>query len=542
MINKYRTGWMIALIALLLVMTACSGNSGNNGSTAPAGSDSAQSPQAEQPQKPITLTFFDKNTGDQFNNPVALEITKRTGITFQIQQPTGNPEEKLNLMLTSNELPDIVLMDRRSDIVNKYIAAGALIPLDDLIKEHGSNITAMYGDVLNKSRYKDGKNYYLNNWYGLDPDPNWSINMRLDILKEFGYGDKAEKGESFTQDEFVDLLRKFKEKYPKVDGKASIPFTMNSEHMPTVVGTFKGMYGMKLYYEHDGKLELDVRDPRYLEMMKFINSLQREGLFDQEWAVNKTQIYDQKAASERVFATGGGIPSEANRLLREKHGEDTDKQFYAFKVTAPGVDASQTTFGPRSSLGWDAIGITVANKHPVETIKLMDFLASEEGQYLLQWGIEGVHWDLTDGKHTPRPEVLQGFRDNWNEYAKTTGIRKWTWFIKNGFGEDGTPYDLAAKYNRDKVSEHALKSMEGSTWDTSLYDNLGPDGGTPDALIEQKVTDLVNQGFTSMAYAESPDELQQIYDKMLNNLKSNNAGKIEEIYTANYTERLNLWK
>jgi putative aldouronate transport system substrate-binding protein len=41
---------------------------------------------------------------------------------------------------------------------------------------------------------------------GTDPDPGWSINMRMDILKEFGYGEKAEKGESFTQAEFVDLL------------------------------------------------------------------------------------------------------------------------------------------------------------------------------------------------------------------------------------------------------------------------------------------------------------------------------------------------
>jgi putative aldouronate transport system substrate-binding protein len=549
MLKTRKFGWLAAMLALILLISACSGNSNPDSSSAAnesaataSESKAAGSSESEPPKETITLTFFDKNTGDQFNNPVAQEITKRTGITFEIQQPTGNPEEKLNLMLTSNDLPDIVLMDRRSDIVNKYIAAGALIPLNDLIEQYGSNITKMYGDVLNKSRYKDGQNYYLNNWYGMDPDPGWSINMRIDILKEFGYGEKAEKGESFTQAEFVDLLRKFKEKYPQVNGKDSIPFTMNADHMPTVVGTFKGMYGMKSYYEHDGKLELDVRHPRYLEMIKFINSLQTEGLLDKEWAVNKTQIYDQKLTSERVFSSGGGQPSEPNRLLREQFGEDTDKQFYAFKVVAPDVDPSQTTYGPRSSLGWDAIGITVANDHPEETIKMMDFLVSEEGQYLLQWGLEGQHWDMVDGKHTPRPEVLQGFTDNWNEFSKETGIRKWTWFMKNGFGEDGTPYDLAAKYNRDTIGAHALISMKDSTWDTSIYDNLGPVGGTPDALIEQKVKDLVDKAFTTMTYAESTAELEQAYNKLISNLKANNAEKIEQIYTDNYVERVNLWK
>ncbi|WP_214626877.1 extracellular solute-binding protein [Paenibacillus agaridevorans] len=518
---------------LLLSVSACSGgkNEPSNGNGNTPG-DSG----------PITLTFFDKNTGDLFTNPVAEEITKRTGVKIEIQQPTGDPSEKLNLMLTSNTLPDIVLMDRRSDIVNRYIAAKAIIPLNDLIDQHGPNIKEMYGDVLNKSRHSDGNNYYLNNWYGMDPDPGWSFNMRADILKELGYGDRIESGESFTQEEFVDLLKQFKEKYPQVDGKSSIPLTFNADHMPTVVGTFKAMFGMKSYYESDGQIGLEVREPRYKEMMGFINDLQALALLDNEWAINKTQIFDQKVSSERVFAVGGGEPLEPNRLLREKYGEDTDKQFLAFKVTAPGVDPSATTYGPRSSLGWDAIAITAANKHPEQTIKFMDFLASEEGQYLLMWGLEGEHWEMVDGKHKPFPEVLQGFKDNWNEYSKQTGIRKWTWFVKNGNGSDGTPLDLVAKYERNAYNQHAIKSMKDSTWDTAIYDNLGPGGGTPDALNEQKIKDLLSQGFTQLAYAESKDEFEALYAKLMKDLEDNNAPRIEQIYTENYKKQMELWK
>ena len=176
---------------------------------------------------------------------------------IEIQQPTGNPDEKLNLMLVSGDLPDIALIDRREATLNKYIAGGALIPLNDLIDEYAPNIKKRYGDVLSKSVYEDGKNYYLNNWYGLDPDPNWAINMRMDVLEEFGYGERAKAGDSFTQDEFLDLLRKFKAKYPDVDGKPSIPMTVNADQMPAIIGSFKAMYGMKTYYEHDGRLEFD---------------------------------------------------------------------------------------------------------------------------------------------------------------------------------------------------------------------------------------------------------------------------------------------
>jgi spermidine/putrescine-binding protein len=48
---------------------------------------------AETSKEPITLTLFDKNTGDAFTNPVSLEIVKRTGISIEVQQPTGNPDE-----------------------------------------------------------------------------------------------------------------------------------------------------------------------------------------------------------------------------------------------------------------------------------------------------------------------------------------------------------------------------------------------------------------------------------------------------------------
>ncbi|SDW99158.1 extracellular solute-binding protein [Paenibacillus sp. CF384] len=540
---------LAGVLASIMLLSACNTgnkNAGNNASEGEksneASNETSSAGSNNTPKKPITLTLFDKNVGDPFTNPVAKEITERTGVTIEIQQPTGNPDEKLNLMLVSGDLPDIALIDRRVATLNKYIAGGALIPLNDLIDKYAPNIKKRYGDVLSKSVYEDGKNYYLNNWYGLDPDPNWAISMRMDVLEEFGYGERAKAGDSFTQQEFLDLLRKFKEKYPSVDGKPSIPMTVNAEQMPAIIGSFKAMYGMKTYYEHDGRLEFIVRDPRYLEMIKYINTLYTEGLLDREWGINKAQNFEQKTASGRVFATGGGIVNEANNAFRTQYGKDTNQLFYAFKVTAPGVDPEKTTYGPRSSLGWDGVGITVANKHPEETIKFLDFLASEEGQYLLMWGKEGMNWTMENGVHVPKQEALDAISKDWAEFSKTTGARKWTWMIRNGLGEDGTPYDLMFRYNRDNVNQHALKSMAGSTWDTALYDDLGPKGGTPDALSEQKIKDIMDNGFSAMVYATSNDEIDGMYIKMIAEIDANSAVKIEDIYSTNYKARMALYQ
>ena len=528
------------LLACMLTASTLLAGCGS-GSAQEAGGDTADSEKAEEAE-PITLTFFDKNTGDTFDDPVAQEIMERTGVKIEVQQPTGNPEEKLNLMLASGDLPDIVLMDRRSDIVNKYIAAGALIPLNDLIDQYGPDIAEMYGDTLNKSRYEDGKNYYLNNWYGIDPDPDRAIAIRMDVLKELGYGEKAEKGEPFTQEEFRDILTRFRDNYQGEDGQEAIPFTANSDYLSAVLDTFKAMYGMKNYYESgDGSIQFLARDPNYLKMGQYLNSLYLDGLLDREWAVNKEQIFTQKAGSGRVAATVG-LPTDGNKILLQDNGEGTDKQFYMFKVVADGVDPDQTTFSPRSSLGWDAIGITVKNEHPEETIKFLNFLASEEGQYLLMWGIEGKDWDMEGDVHVPRPETLQGFQDDWNNFSKETGIRKWTWCIKNGYGSDGTPYDLAGKYERDAIQTHALTSMANSTWDTAPYDNIGPLAGTEEFLAEQKINDIITTGFTNMVYAETPEQVEEIYYTMIADMDANNAAAVEKIYTENYKERQELWK
>lgn len=53
--------------------------------------------------------------------------------------------------------------------------------------------------------------------------------------------------------------------------------------------------------------------------------------------------------------------------------------------------------------GW---AISYSNKHPVETIKYFDFFFSEEGRRLANFGIEGKHYDMIDGKPIFKPEVL----------------------------------------------------------------------------------------------------------------------------------------
>ena len=83
---------LACVLTVSALFTGCGSgqDSASGGITEAAGGEAAQETESKEP---ITLTFFDKNTGDAFEDPVAQEIMAKTGVKIEVQQPTGNPED-----------------------------------------------------------------------------------------------------------------------------------------------------------------------------------------------------------------------------------------------------------------------------------------------------------------------------------------------------------------------------------------------------------------------------------------------------------------
>lgn len=538
---KKMVALMLGVTMLAAAVTGCGGQ-GDGGSAGAGDAAGAGAEGGASSDGTVTLTFFDKNSGSNtFDDLVARAIQEKTGVTVQVENPTGDPLEKLNLMLTGQNYPDIVLMDRGNEIVNRYIDAGALIPLNDLIDQYGPHIKEMYGEVMTKSVYSDGKNYYLNNWYGVDPDAVAGVLMRKDLLTEIVGEERANSNDPFTQSEYLDILRQFKEKYPTIDGKESIAVTLDAESK-NYEGTLFGMYGMTTYYaDENNNIMHKAKAPRYQDAIGFMNTLYTEGLLDKEWVVNKKEQWTQKLSAGNVFSTFCSYwdPDSANTSLASTVGEDA--KFYSYKVVADGVDPSETKYSGRSTLGWDAIGITSNCQNPEAAIKFIDFLVSEEGQYLMMWGIEGEHWDMVDGKHVPKQEIVDGFKTDFDNTKLETGIRKWTWFIKNGNGTDGSPYDVT-KYETTELTDFANASFgESDRWDTADFTGLEPAGSSPEGLKWQKVKDVYDQNFPKMVNAADSAEANAVYESMLAQMEEAGLSEVEAYMSGQYQDRLKLW-
>ena len=242
--------------------------------------------------------------------------------------------------------------------------------------------------------------------------------------------------------------------------------------------------------------------------------------------------------SGRVFATACAYwdVQEVNAELRKINGEDSF--FACYKVLGDGIKENETTYGGRNSIGWDAIAITDHCTNIDAALKVIDFLASEEGQYLMLWGIEGEDWNYVDGVRTPKEKNVEMFTRDIADAIEKTDIRRWIWFIKNGNGKDGTPYDMMTKYQVSREAELANRRMADDYWDISEFLGLEPENGTEESLMWTKIENIYDKAFPRIIDAESRGEMRSLYYKMLRDMEEEGLSKVEDVWTRNYLKRV----
>ena len=159
------------LLCLLLPLSAGCGQH----SDGPSGPSPASNPSAMSDEKEDVLTLFDKNSDrHMFDDRIAQEIMKRTGVRIQVIDSTADAGEREELMFTYQDYPDMIKVELEA--ITKYQDAGFLVDLSPYLSELPA-VEEMYGDLLNRFRTQDGALYYLGNWYGTDQDAVYGFQM-----------------------------------------------------------------------------------------------------------------------------------------------------------------------------------------------------------------------------------------------------------------------------------------------------------------------------------------------------------------------------
>jgi len=509
---------------------------------------------SKKKQNLTTFTFYSKDNtnNDIFNDEIAHEIEKRTGVTLKIINTPVDSDEAISLMIANADYPDLIYA---KDDLNKLIEACAIVPLDHYIREKGENLKKLYGKQLTKLRNSkyDQKIYTVGTF---DVNENKSdiygnVQIQNAVLKELGYPSIR------TLEEYENAMLAYKNKYPEIAGHKTIGLSLIIDPANWVY-TLSNPANYVLGYQDNGfwivdednaKVTYKFLYPGMETYFKWLNRLYNEDLLDPETFTQSYDVWHAKMSSGYVLGTiypyWNSYTIRTN-LIQNKLQTRT----YAYlPVTADKafLDPALKDYG--YSGGW-GIAISVSCKNPERAFDFLDWYCTDEAQILVNWGIEGKHYYLNEeGKR-----VSVG---NLNE--QEIGIGKWVYpFPQAGSGYVDSTGNILGKTTREQlISGYTIFEKQTlSAYGVELWSDLFP---TPEELgvskygqiwqyvIDSRYTDrltkineYVRTELIKMIMGEEKD-FDSSWKTMQNQILNMNVTEISDELHRMILSKMDLW-
>lgn len=510
----------------------------------------------------INLTFYNKDgKEDPWTDPVAQAITEATGVELTVDYPVTADDQKIALMIAEQSFPDMIYA--KGDAAS-LIDAGALIDLTDLIEEYGPNIKKMYGEELDKLKYseEDPSIYQLSSYAvgGELYKSSGSAQIQWDVLKENDY--KIPN----TLEEFETMIKSYLEAHPQTeDGMDTIGITLSAADWRWMItlGNPSGYIAEgapdngQWLIDEDYNATYKFKSEKVREYYKWLNRMYNEGILDPEFATQTHEDYLAKIASGRVVALfdQDWDYSDAEKVLMADG--KVGKTYAGLPLTMDEETKSPMLMYQGLTTG-QGVGITTACEDPVAAIKFLDYLCSDEGQVLLNWGVEGVHYFVDENGMRYRTEEEIAAANSDSDYKKKTGVGFHNYpFPCYGAGvtdETGNTYTTDSKENVIAEYNEAQKAA-CEAWGVELLVDIFPQAEEFEvpaysavwAYTKPAEFDEIGNILDEVAWSSliscvigSEDEFDANYDAMLDEFESVGVADAEEMLTEIVKERAAL--
>ncbi|WP_077620794.1 ABC transporter substrate-binding protein [Bacillus sinesaloumensis] len=545
--------WTLLLsLVLLVALVGCKDDSAAPTTGSKDGSSSDD-------KDPITITYFNAGSPGKDIKSTDTKIGKlleeETGVTVQMEYLVGDINTKIGTMIASGQYPDLLVPDIAID---KVLEAEAFIPLNELMDEHAPNLKKLYEPYLKQMTADDGNIYFIpfNADQGYLPNPNidqGAFFIQRGVLKEFGYPKIK------TLDEYFDLIEKYAEKYPELDGNKTIGFTsltydwrfMGIENPPMHLAGYPNDGGVIVDMEtHEANVYVDDEiTKRYL---KKLNEENAKGFYDKESFVQNYDEYLAKLSSGRVlgFFDYGWQVAQAENALKEA-GND-DRRYIALPIVFD-EDIKDQYIDPPAFVNNRGIGITTSAKDPVRIIKFLDHMAKEEIQRLFMWGIEGETYEVDENGRYYRTDEQIELTSN-QEFKEEFGFQQFEYYWPRGNGvfSDGNAWeprrqpevaqasytegDLAILKEYDaQVFADLFAEPDERPWYPAWSAEL--EQGSPAQIFDQKKRDLQRKYYPELVLSE-PSKFDAIWDEYVAEFNKLDVDAYEKFMTEVVKKRV----
>jgi len=550
--KKQKSIWAIALLltAALLIFAGCNRGTGATSATT-AGTTT-----------PITFTLYNEDATEDilFNDPIAQEITRRTGVTLKIDRPVGGDQQAVPIMIASGQYPDMIYA--KGDIA-LLIDAGAVIQLDDLIERRGANLKKLYGDLLPRLRNTTADPHiYQVGTYGVHSgmwDTDGIMQIQHAVLKDLGYPRMR------TITDYENALKAYLAKYPTINGRRTIAFSLLIDTWQWYID-LSNPSNYLLGYPDDGQWIVDQNtfeayykflEPNAKLYYQWLNRMYAEGILDPESFTQTEDEWRAKIASGRVLGIAyprWGYGDARTSLINDGMPERTyaylpitwDERFRAASLMDPGYSG-----------GW-GIAISTGCKDPERAFEVLDWWCREDTQVLVNWGLEGINYTVQNGKRVViESERLASISDP--NYERRTGVGRYAYpFPQYGAGYTDSTGNFITRASPESIKQNYLPvevetlTAYGVEMWTDLFPSTASLGVTrhgqawqytlpPD--LNAKTTeadDYIKTALSNIVLGRSQD-FDASWDRILRDLRAMGIEEANKALTDLVKDKVRLW-
>jgi putative aldouronate transport system substrate-binding protein len=514
---------------------------------------------------------------------VVQQVYQKTGVMFRRITPPAEALERLNIMLATDDLPDLInFWD--ATIQQQFVNAGKLLPLDDLMQEHAPNVYNInYANFRDRIRNKaDRKIYFMPGWYlfgtedsGAMPETSTTYVMRTGLLEELGWY----RPDSF--DKITELLKICKERYPEM-----IPLGLalgTQGHLESLNQIGAASYGLTYEASNiilDGdRIKYFTDVPQMKEWYAYLNGLRRAGYLDSESPVMSVEMLKEKVVAGKVYSWFGDGWEIGSAFIgyAESVGSDEQCLWYLF----PRADSSiqKTTYAPYTEgLYTTGLTITKKNKDPARFMKFYEWINTEEGwlnsEGIVNWDFrgentveetEGYDWIVMTGAPQVRPGKTlvvstewmgRMWNDNenwwWNRGLESFGMFKYGLgnYPNGKYDLRGTD-DVGMWWDDNTKRIYGAYGITGTNYfdymketgsDITLISGLVIEPDTEEAIAQVNMQEYLKIQLPRLIMAETPARFESLWQEMANRLNQEGKEKFVAQKNALLGERLKDWK
>lgn len=332
---------------------------------------------------------------DQILAFAEAEKATETDIEWVIQSDTNT----FDLMMSSGDTTDGIYYAWNPVRTAQYSKAGLIVNIEPFIKDNAPNLYALIeSDPLIKKQLisADGGIYFVP-W--ITPDKTLVFGEGFGIRQD--WLDKLSLSMPTNTDELYAVLKAFRDQ--DVNGNG-----LNDELVtgyPSQINRLTYAFGTAddYHYADDGKTVLfGPMTDNYKEWLKYMNRLYEDGILDPDYFSWDSDIYMKKVQEDRVGMYVDN-PAVFGTMMKDGEANGLTMNYVPMEY----LGGKNLSSAARRYVQPYGVAVSASCADVGRFLQYFDFFFTQAGNDLLNWGVEGVSYTVTDGKKAYTEAVLQ---------------------------------------------------------------------------------------------------------------------------------------